>query len=136
MLSVRNFNFFGTHGGSSMVPATANAGGGLDALPSSRVGTLRLRPTVADLETLLGGEEAIVVALSAGADCSDLGDYALPVQLAFRVDATGKPVARLPQFTLTGNLYQMFGADYRGTTAATSSRLGTDNWLSTWMTAN
>jgi hypothetical protein len=74
--------------------------------------------------------------MAQGADCSDLGDYALPVQLAFRVDASGTPVERLPQFTLTGNLYQMFGEDYRGSTATTSSCVGTDNWMSTWMSAN
>ncbi len=96
------------------VPDTGNGWGKVHELPRPVVGELRI-PGTGGLSPLLD-DESILVCLAMGADCSDAGDYALPVQLAYTLDAEGRPVQRLPPITLTGNLFDVFGDDWVGAT--------------------
>jgi PmbA protein len=96
------------------VPDTGSAGGKLHELPRSAVGALRI-PGTGALAPLVD-DGAVLVCMAMGADCSDAGDYALPVQLAYLLDAEGRPTLRLPQLTLTGNVFELFGSDWVGAT--------------------
>lgn len=97
------------------VPDTGNAWGKVHELPRTQLGELRV-PGTGALAPLVD-DETVLVCLAMGADCSDTGDYALPVQLAYRLDSEGRPTERLPQLTLTGNLFDLFGEGWVGGTA-------------------
>jgi PmbA protein len=97
------------------VPATGNATGPLQALPAGAVGHLEPAPTASSLADLLDGP-AILVDFSAGGDANETGEVGLPVQLGWWIDRQGRPLGRLPQLMLSGNLYRLFGEDYVGTT--------------------
>ena len=95
---------------------TACADGGYDDVPSLGCCGFRLAPSGKTLAELLNGEEAILIDTMSGGDWTAEGNFASPVQLAYLV-RDGKPVGRLPEFGLSGNLYELFGKDYRGVTA-------------------
>jgi PmbA protein len=97
------------------VPATGNATGPLKGLPLGACAVLHPAATAPRLADLLDGP-AILVDLSAGGDGSEAGDVGLPVQLGWWIDREGRPLGRLPEIMLSGNLYRLFGDDYVGTT--------------------
>lgn len=66
------------------------------------------------LNELLNGREAIFLDVSSGGDMTPDGNIGLPVQLAF-LYRDGKIVGRLPEFSLTGNIFDVFGKDFIGT---------------------
>ena len=115
-------------------PVTGNGHGGHTSLPSTAFGHLRLGETCDDLASLIGGQPTLWIDLAAGSDCGPLGDYAVPVAVAWILDEAGQVVGRTGGFTLTGNLFEMFGADYLGTTVTTSSPYSHDGWVGTRMT--
>lgn len=65
------------------------------------------------LGELLSGREAIFLDTSSGGDMTPDGNIALPCQLAF-LYRDGKIVGRLPEFSLTGNIFDAFGKDFIG----------------------
>ena len=98
------------------LPATGTAVGDIGTLPTSGFGRFGVAPTVDRLSDALDGDGALLVWFVSGSDCTRTGDIALPVAVALVLDANGRPVGRVPGFTLTGNLFEVFGADYLGAT--------------------
>jgi PmbA protein len=67
-------------------------------------------------ELLKGMGDCIFVVLGMGEDCTDGGDFSLPVNLAFWVK-NGEFQGRLEAFTLKSNLNQMFGPGFLATSS-------------------
>ena len=98
------------------VDATGNAeASSSDELPTTTVGHLEIEGTVDSVRELLP-DGGIEVFLSAGGDCTQTGDYGMPVMVGFHLDGEGKRTTRLPPTMLSGNLFRMFGEDFVGAT--------------------
>jgi predicted Zn-dependent protease len=98
------------------LPQTGTAIGGAGQLPSSGFGHLAPLPTAESLSALLGPEGGILVWFVAGGDCTRAGDLALPAQVLLGVDGDGLLTGRVAGATLTGNVMDVFGRDYVGST--------------------
>lgn len=92
---------------------TASASAGYDDVPS--LGFARISPKLSDKTFLeLAGEELVIFPIMAsGGDCTSDGDFATPVQMAYLVQ-NGKFIGKLPEFSVSGNIYEMFGDDFIG----------------------
>lgn len=100
------------------VPNTAASVAAYDDVPSMQgqgIGERRISLKVGDkkLSEILGDKEAIFVVFMEGGDCTNEGDFASPVQMSYLV-RNGKMIGRLPEFSVYGNIYEMFGDDYIG----------------------
>lgn len=100
------------------VPNTASALADYDDVPSIQgqsIEELRLKLKSEDkrLSEILGDDEAIFTVFMEGGDCTNEGDFASPVQMAY-LFKEGKIIGRLPEFSVYGNIYEMFGEDYLG----------------------
>ncbi len=117
------------------IESTANAhGNNWHTLPSSQVGEVLLGPTTPGLSGLLGAEDTVFVSLSMGADCSDTGDYAIPVQLGYRLRSDGTIGERLAPFTLTGHLFDVFGDGFVGVSEVSAHPGTRERWFATHLT--
>lgn len=117
------------------VSATGTAIGGVGSLPSSGFGRLGVVPTADTLADLLDSDGALLVWFVAGGDATRMGDIALPVAVALALDPLGRPVGRVANCTLTGNLFDIFGGDYVGTTRAAIDPFSDEPFVVTHMTA-
>ena len=95
---------------------TGTAIGGAGQLPSSGFGHLAVLPTADTLADLLGPDGGVLVWFVAGGDCTRAGDLALPAQVLLAVDGAGRLIGRLPGATLTGNVMDVFGDSFVGST--------------------
>lgn len=95
------------------VPNTASAGGDYDEVPDLSGISLSIKPSNKTLEQLLQGNPAIFVVMMDGGDCTNEGDFASPVQMSYLVK-DGKLVGKLPEFCISGNIYDIFGDNYIG----------------------
>lgn len=95
---------------------TAAAGGSYDDVPALGGAYLTAKPSDRKLTQLLGGEDSILVIMMSGGDCTNEGNFASPVQMAYLVK-NGKLAGRMPEFSVSGNIYDMFGKDYIGHSA-------------------
>ncbi|MDD6794117.1 MAG: metallopeptidase TldD-related protein [Clostridiaceae bacterium] len=66
-----------------------------------------------NLKEIIGDKDAIFAVFMEGGDCTNEGDFASPVQMAYLV-RNGKFIGKLPEFSVSGNIYNMFGKDYLG----------------------
>lgn len=92
-----------------------------DGLPFIEVSYLNERRFTAEpgnktLREIIGDKDAIYIIAMEGGDCTSEGDFASPVQMAYLV-RDGKLAGRLPQFSVYGNIYDMFGKDFLGVTS-------------------
>ncbi len=96
---------------------TASAEGGYDDVPSLQIneGALQLEAN-GTLEEILDGREAIYLCMASGGDITPAGDYATPVQTAY-LYRNGKLVGRLPEFHVRGNIFDLLGKNYLGTSS-------------------
>jgi len=95
------------------MPNTASAIGNYDDVPALGGAYLTVEPSERKLEQLLGGKNSILVVMMSGGDCTNEGNFASPVQMAY-LFKNGKIAGRLPEFAVSGSIYDMFGADYIG----------------------
>lgn len=95
---------------------TACAGGGYDDVPALSIESLSLQHSGKTLAELTDGKEWINAILVSGGDCTNEGDFTSPVQLAYLMKGT-EYIGKLPEFNLSGNLYEYFGDDYVGTSS-------------------
>lgn len=95
------------------VENTACAGADYDDVPSLETPSISINLSDKNLNELIGDEPAILCLFTEGGDCTNEGDFATPVQMAFLYQ-NGKYLGRLPEFSLSGNIYDMFGDDYIG----------------------
>ncbi len=92
---------------------TASADGEIDDVPSLGYPGISVKPSEKTFRELVGSGKAIYIDTMAGGDCTADGSFASPVQLAYLIE-NGELVGRLPEFGLSGSIYEMFGDDYLG----------------------
>lgn len=90
------------------LPLSGSASSDFDGVPTFGNSSLRLMPSDESLKELLGGGRAIYVAMTSGGDMTRSGDLGLPVQLAYLYE-DGRLVGVLPEFSLTGNIFEVLG---------------------------
>jgi PmbA protein len=112
------------------MPRTGSAIGAYDGVPVLGSGQLVIEPSEKTAEALIGDRLCVLVAIASGGDWTNDGDYATPVQMAYLVEK-GRLVGRLPEFGISGNLYEMFGKNYVGVSA--DKTLLNDHQLMTMM---
>ncbi len=92
---------------------TATAGGAYDSVPSNTGGSFSLASSGQTLKELIGPRDGIYVSVMSGGDFTSEGDFASPVQTAF-LYRDGKLAGRLPEFQISGKIYDLFGKDFIG----------------------
>ena len=92
---------------------TACGEGDYDDVPVLGLSDACITPSEKTLKEILGPGKAIFIDTMSGGDCTADGNFASPVQLAYLME-NGEFVGRLPEFNLSGSLYEMFGKDYLG----------------------
>lgn len=95
---------------------TATAGGAYDSVPSNMGGSFAISSSGQTLKELIGERDGIYISVISGGDFTSEGNFASPVQTAF-LYRNGKLVGRLPEFGISGNLYDLFGKDFIGLSA-------------------
>jgi PmbA protein len=94
------------------VALTASAAGNYDDVPSLSAAALDVKPTGKTIDEILNGRPALYI-MPSGGDVTPDGSFATPVQIAYLYQ-NGHFLGRLPEFSLRGNLYELFGKDYLG----------------------
>ncbi len=97
------------------VPLTGAAGGAYDEVPTLGISNFSIEPSNKTLKEMLNGELAIVIIMASGGDFTSKGDYASPVQMAMLTDGEHL-IGRLPEFGISGNIFDLFGDDFIGLT--------------------
>ena len=83
-------------------------------MPSSVAkGELEIARSDKTIKALLGGRKAIFVSMATGGDFTAQGEYASPIQCAYLFDGDNF-LGRLPQLSMSSNIYDMFGKDFIG----------------------
>ena len=96
---------------------SSSAYGGYDDVPMLAVHPFTLDfKAEATLEEILSGRDAIYICMASGGDITPAGDYATPVQTAYLYRG-GKLVGKLPEFNMRGNIFEMLGENYLGTSS-------------------
>jgi PmbA protein len=97
------------------VTAPGCASGEYDDVPGLDYAMLCLEPGDKTLRELTNGGKCVMIAVASGGDWTVDGDFASPVQLGYLIE-NGKLVGKLPEFGISGNIYELFGKDYIGVT--------------------
>ncbi|MDU5083106.1 metallopeptidase TldD-related protein [uncultured Tissierella sp.] len=95
------------------LPLTGSASAEYDKVPSLAPRNLVVKSSDKTLKELLNGQLGIAVLIASGGDFTQEGVFGTPVQLAFLTDGE-KLLGRLPELTISGELYSMFGDDFVG----------------------
>ncbi len=95
------------------LPLTGSASEEYDKVPSLAPRNLVVKSSDKTLKELLNGQLGIAVLIASGGDFTQEGVFGTPVQLAFLTDGE-KLLGRLPELTISGELYSMFGDDFVG----------------------
>ncbi|WMM25374.1 metallopeptidase TldD-related protein [Tissierella sp. MB52-C2] len=95
------------------LPLTGSASSEYDKLPSLAPRNLVVKSSDKTLKELLDGQLGVLVIIGSGGDFTQEGVFGTPVQLAFLTDGE-KLLGRLPELTISGELYSMFGDDFVG----------------------
>lgn len=92
---------------------TATAGGAYDSVPSNTDTCFTVESSGRTLRELIGEKDGIYISVMSGGDFTSEGNFASPVQTAFLYRG-GKLVGKLPEFHISGNIYDIFGANFVG----------------------
>lgn len=92
---------------------TGCASGAYDSVPSLGTCNLEIDHSNKSLKQLLNGRSGIMVAIASGGDFTSDGQFASPVQVAYLTDGE-KLLGRLPELTISGSIFDFFGADFIG----------------------
>lgn len=95
------------------LPLTGSASAEYDKVPSLVPRNITVKSSDKTLKELLNGGLGVVVLIASGGDFTQEGVFGTPVQLAFLTDGE-KLIGRLPELTVSGELYSMFGDDFIG----------------------
>ncbi len=96
------------------LPLTGAASAQYDGVPSLGFPEIRVKPSDRTLSKLLDGKPAICVSVTTGGDFTPTGGFGAPVQLAYLLDASGNPVGRLPECSISSTVWKMLGDDFVG----------------------
>lgn len=95
------------------LPLTGSAGGAYDEAPNVEGFTPRALATHQSLRDILGGQTGILIESASGGDFDSAGRFASPVQCAYLHDGE-RILGRLPEFEVSGSVYDLFGRSFRG----------------------
>ncbi|MCM1055350.1 MAG: metallopeptidase TldD-related protein [Bacteroides sp.] len=95
------------------VEPTGSAWESYTDIPSNGDVNLRIDRSGKTVKELLNGRLTVVPVSYSGGGFNDKGEYVMPVQLGYLCDGE-RFLGRLPEFTLTSNMYDMFGDDFIG----------------------
>ncbi|MBU5437082.1 hypothetical protein KQI42_03615 [Tissierella sp. MSJ-40] len=95
------------------LPLTGSASAEYDKVPSLSARNFKVASSNKTLKELLNGQLGVAVFVASGGDFTAEGVFGTPVQLAFLTDGE-KLIGRLPELTISGELYSMFGDDFIG----------------------
>lgn len=95
------------------VTYTGNAWNNFSDVPSNGKTNLLIKRSDKTIKELLHGRYTIVLDNASGGGFNEKGDYVMPVHHAFLCDGE-KFLGSLPPFTLSSNMYDMFGKDFIG----------------------
>ena len=96
-------------------PLTGSSECPYDGTPTLSMPSTTIQSTGKSLKELLGGEMGIIVVIASGGDYTPEGNLGSPVQHGILADGE-KMYGRLPLINISGNIYDIFGKDYRGCT--------------------
>ena len=92
---------------------TGCASGSYDSVPTLGACQLDIVESNKTLKQLLDGNTGILIAIASGGDFTSDGQFASPVQVAYLTDGE-KLLGRLPEFAVSGNIFDFFGKDFIG----------------------
>ncbi|MDD4743635.1 MAG: metallopeptidase TldD-related protein [Eubacteriales bacterium] len=95
------------------MPLTGSAACPYDGVPTLGARNFNMARSPKTVRELLGGRLGVVIVMASGGDYTEDGNFATPVQLGLLTDGT-RLLGRLPEFDLSGRLYDIFGKDYIG----------------------
>ncbi len=95
------------------VPHTGNAWHSYSDVPSNGNANMQIKRSTKTTKALLDGRLTVVLDNYSGGGFNEKGDYVMPVHHAFLCDGE-KFLGSLPPFTLTSNMFDMFGKDFIG----------------------
>lgn len=90
------------------------AGAEYNGVPQAGGGGLNVLSTAKNLSELIKGK-AIYLSNTGGGDMTPSGDISMPSIVSYLYE-DGKLLGKLPEFTVTGNLFDIFGKDFVGVT--------------------
>lgn len=99
------------------LPLTGAAAAAYDGVPALGWPEVKVKPSRRTLEQLIADEPAILISVTSGGDFTPTGGFGAPVQLAFLLDGSGKPVGRLPECSISSTVWKMLGEDFLGVSA-------------------
>ena len=108
--------------------ATGSAAGEYDSVPETSAVGISIKDSGKSIKELLGGRNAIYVVQASGGDFTPQGDFASPVQTAFVFDGE-RLLGRLPQISISSNIYDMFGDGFIGVSKDGKSSLNPFKYL-------
>ena len=95
------------------VPHTGSAYHSYSDVPTSGNTSMQIKRSTKATKELLNGRLTIVLDNYSGGGFNEKGDYVMPVHHAFLCDGE-KFLGSLPPFTLSSNMFDMFGKDFIG----------------------
>ncbi len=84
-----------------------------NGVPGIGAGGFEAENTANTLEELLKGRKAVYLSNTGGGDMTPSGDLSIPSIVSYLYQ-DGKLVGKLPEFTVTGNLFDILGKDFIG----------------------
>lgn len=88
------------------------AGAPYNGVPSPSMGGFDVATTAKDLREIVKGK-AIYLSNTGGGDMTTSGDISIPSMVSYLYE-DGKLIGKLPEFTVTGNLFDILGKDFIG----------------------
>ncbi len=101
---------------------TGCAGGNYDSVPTVSFPFPHIPSTGKTIEELLQGKPGIYISIISGGDFTSEGHFSTPVQLAFFYDGK-KLISRLPQISVSSDIFSMYGKDFVGVSTNSFSPL-------------
>ena len=95
------------------VKTTGNEGFDYSDIPGGSFNTMTLKIGKKSAKELLNGRLAIIPIQSSGGGFKEKGEYTMPVQIGLLTDGE-KILGRVPPFTISTNMFDMFGKDFIG----------------------
>ncbi len=91
-----------------------SAAASYNGVPQAGLNGFDVSDTAKSLSALIKGK-AVYMSYTSGGDMTPSGDISLPSIVSYLYDS-GKLVGRLPEFTVTGNIFDILGKDFVGVT--------------------
>ncbi|WP_026477437.1 metallopeptidase TldD-related protein [Alkaliphilus transvaalensis] len=114
------------------LPLSGAATAQYDGVPTIGYPNLKIKESAYTAKELLGGQLGVLVMVASGGDFTPQGNFGSPVQLAFLFDGE-KMIGRLPELTISSNLFDMFGKDFVGVSKDTIGPLSNERYFVTEM---